>query len=504
MADKSRIVKNTLFMYIRMFITVGISLYASRVIIDVLGVDNYGIYTIVGGVVLLISFLNVSFTNGFQRFLNFAVGKDDEQEENEVFSNSIIVSVLLAIIIILLLETIGLWFLNNKLSFPEGTIKVVNIVYQISIITFIINLFRAPYNALILAHERFSFYAYITIAESALKLIIIYLLLIISINKLILYSLLVLSVSIITNLIFIIYCHYKIRQVRFHFHINRNLVLRLSSFSGWNMMGSIADIGYQQGTNMILNVFCGVAYNATMGLAAQVKNVIYSFVTNLTIVSNPQIIQSFATQNIKNFESLILQVSKFAFFLLLLIAVPVILNMDYILNLWLETIPPDASKFCILMLIYCMVDCFNGPLWTGAQAEGNIMVYQIISSSILLLNIPLSYVALKLNYAPSYIILIQICVCVICLIYRLMYLVKLKLISIYSYLRRTLLPSIAVSTIVITVTLLLSINSSPLLNLISSTIISSISCLMAVYYLGLSINEKAKIKYYIFKKFKHE
>ena len=490
-------------MYIRMFITVGVSLYASRVIIDVLGVDNYGIYTIVGGVILLISFLNISFTNGFQRFLNFAVGTDNKDEENEVFSNSIIVCFLLAIIIVFLLETVGLWFLNSQLSFPEGSIKIVNVVYQISIITFIINLFRAPYNALILAHEKFSFYAYITIAEAALKLLIIYLLLIVSINKLILYSLLVLSVSIITNLIYIIYCQFKIKHIRFHLHFNKKLIQELSSFSGWNILGSIADIGYQQGTNMILNVFCGVAYNATMGLAIQVKNVIFSFVSNLTVVSNPQIIQSYASKDIKSFESLILQVSKFAYFLLLLIAIPVITNMNFILNIWLETIPPDASKFCTLMLVFCLVDCFNGPLWTGAQAEGNIMRYQIISSSILLLNLPLSYIALKFHFDPSSIVLIQICVCLISIIYRILYLGRLKLISCYSYMKQTLLPSIGVTIIVLIATLSLTIDSSPLSHLISSTLISTISCIIAVYCLGLRRNEKVKIKNLILKRLRH-
>lgn len=504
MADRAKIVKNTLLMYMRMFLSVSVSLYASRIIIDVLGVDNYGIYTIVGGVILLISFLNVSFSNGFQRFLNFAVGKDDKQEENEVFSNSIIVSAFLALIIVILLETIGLWFLNSELSFPKGSIKIVNIIYQISIITFIVNFFRAPYNALIVAHERFSFFAYITIAESVLKLLIIYMLLEVSINKLILYSLLILFVSIITNLFYVIYCYRKIQYIRFHFKLNKKLVRRLSSFSGWNIMGSIADIGYQQGTNMILNIFCGVAYNATMGIAIQLKNVIYGFVSNLIVVSNPQIIQSYATKDIKNFELLILQVSKCAYFLLLLIAIPVIMNMDYILNLWLETIPPDASDFCTLMLIFCMIDCFNGPLWTAAQAEGNIMRYQTISSFLLLLNLPLSYIALELHYDPSSIVLIQIFVCVICMTYRIQYLVRKKLISLYSYLRHTLLPSITVTTIVVTATLYLSVNVSQILHLISSIIISSIISIISIYYVGLNNNEKIKIKHLILKKFRHE
>ncbi len=445
-SNNKRIAKNTLFLYFRMLLVMGVTLYTSRVVLEVLGVDDYGIYNIVGGVVVLFSFLRSTIATALQRYLNNALGRNDLEREKQIFSSSFVILVAFSIILIILFETLGLWLINEKLNIPEDKIWETNVVYQISIVTFILNLVRVPYDALIMAHERMSFYAWASIIEVVLKLLIVYILNVVAFNKLELYSVLILFVTVIVNIIYIIYCRidYALPILGYS---NRSIIKELSNFSGWNVFGGVADIGYQQGTNIILNIFYGVAFNATMGITNQVKNAIYGFVRNVQVAVNPQLYQTFAAGEYDQFRKLLVQSSKFIYFLYLVIAVPLCMNIEFILNLWLNDIPPMTSTFCILMILFGLVDAFVGPLWTAAQAEGDIKKYQIVTSGILLMNLPLTCIAFKMGYPPYSLLLIQIVVCAISLIYRILYSCHKNMFVISYYLNSVILPTSAVTII---------------------------------------------------------
>lgn len=445
-SNNKRIAKNTLFLYIRMVLVMGVTLYTSRIVLFTLGVDDFGIYNVVGGIVILFAFLKGSITTAIQRYINFAIGIQDNSYKNIVFSSSFKILTIFALVIILILETIGLWFVNNKLTLPSNSLYVTNIVYQLSIISFVISIYRTPYDALIMAHERMSFYAITSIIETVLKLAVAFSLTIILFNKLILYSILILIVTALMSIIYYIYCK-KNYNLSAWGKTDKKIIKEITSFSGWNIFGGIADVGYQQGTNIILNLFYGVSFNATMGIANQIKGAIFSFVRNIIVAANPQIYQSFATNDLDRYQNIVIKISKFAFFMFLIIAIPLIFNMEYILKIWLIDIPPMANIFCILTIIFCTIDSFIGPLWTAAQAEGDIKTYQIVSSSITLLNLPISYLCYFYE-GPAYsLLIVQIILVIISLGYRIHYLSSKNLISIKIYLRDVIKPSLMVLTI---------------------------------------------------------
>ena len=502
-SDNKRIAKNTLFLYFRMMIVLGITLYTSRVGLQTLGVDDFGIYNIIGGIVILFSFMKSSVTTAVQRYLNYALGKEDIKYEQDVYSSTYIILGVLTVVLILLLETVGLWFVNYKLSIPDDRLYDANVVYQLSILCFAVNTFRIPLDALVMAHERMSFYAYISIIETILKLVIAFMLLFVPTNKLILYASLVLAVTVIVNLIYHIYCHINF-PIKLTLHNNRAVTKELMSFSGWNVFGSVADIGYQQGTNIILNVFYGVAFNATMGIANQVKNATFTFIRNILVAANPQIFKTHSAGMYQEFSTLVLRMSKFAFMLVMLVSLPLIYNMEYILHLWLGDLPPMCREFCILTVIFCIFDSLIGPLWTAAQAEGHIKKYQIVTSSILLMNLPLTYIAYRFGANPYALLEIQIAIVIISLFYRVWYLNDLGLVKFSEYLKKVILPSAGT-----TVAMLLSVKltntfipSEGLHRLLINTPIYIVTSMMSIWWIGMNGRERSSIISFITKKIK--
>lgn len=491
--NNKRIAKNTAFLYVRMFVTLIVTLYTSRIVLLILGIEDFGIYSLVAGVVVLFSFFNAAITNAIQRYITMALGKADKEYEKRIFSTSFIALLLLAIVLVALCETVGLWFLNSELKVPADRLHMANIVYQISIGIMVVEIFRTPYNALIIAYERMGFYAYISIAEAVLKLVIVFMLKMVVMNKLLLYALLLLGVSVIINMLFMLFCHKNIPIRASRKAVERKLLVELSSFSGWNVLGGVADIGYQQGTNMILNLFYGVTLNATMGITIQVKNAVYNFARNLLTAANPQIIKSFARGELDYMQNLLTQVSKYAFFLLYLTSFPIILNMDFVLHIWLKNPPPDASIFCVLMLVFCMVDSFVGPLWTLAMAEGRIRTYQIVSSLILLLNLPFSWLALKLGGAPYFILIVQIALALPNLAYRISYLKSRGVLKVKRYLLDLSLPIFIVCGITAPLIFLFSIHFDGWAKLLSTSGLCLIVIPVTVLELGMKKEERRKV-----------
>ncbi len=495
-----RIAKNTVFLYVRMLLIMVVTLYTSRIVLKVLGVEGFGLYNIVGSVVILFSFLRGSIVTAIQRYLNYYLGRYDGKKVGMTFCTSLYIMFGLSGILLVLLETVGLWFLNYQLSIPSELKYSANVVYQISIITFLVNIVRTPYDALIMAHERMSFYAYASIIEAVLKLLVVFLLLKVTYNKVVLYTWLILGVTVVMNVIYLIYTKRNFRVKAFG-NSSKESFKELISFSGWNIFGGIADIGYQQGTNMILNIFFGVTLNATMGITNQVKNAVFSFVRNILVAANPQIYQLYSQGEIEKMQQLVLRISRFSFYMFLVVALPIMMNMEEILSLWLTVIPPDGVKFCILVLIFCLFDTLVGPLWTAAQAQGDIKTYQIISSCILLLNLPLTYLAFKLGLPAISLMIIQIGVVILSIIYRIFFLMDKNIINFTKYIKDVILPISGVVIIAVSLCSLINhyIDFIGIGGLIIAVSIYLMVCLLTCFAIGLSRNERQLI-YKVFKK----
>lgn len=488
-----RIAKNTVYLYIRMFLSMIVSFYTSRVVLQVLGIEDYGIYNIVGGLVILFTFLNSSLVTAIQRFFNLAVGRGDLAEQQRLFSASFRLFFFLALILIALLETVGLWFLNNELNIPPAKYHEANIVYQISVATMAISLFRIPYNAYILAQEKMQFYAYVSIFETVLKLLVVFLLVELPFDKLSTYATLYLLVAVLINVIYIWYSRRNFPRMRFSFKSDSSSVKEISVFSGWMALAGVADMGYMQGTNVIVNLFCGVLYNATMGITNNLKNAVFSFVRNLMIAAQPQIMKSYAAGEYDYFRSLMVSVSKFSFFMFFIISFPLVLNMKFVLEIWLNDYPPQTELFCILCMIFCMVDSLISPLWTAAQIKGNIKRYQIVTGMIILMNVPFSFIALYLGFPPYSVFVIQIILNCLSIIYRVSYLHGQSIFKAPEYFRKVMLPIVYVILSVVPALYIVTLFTDGLERFCITVPACIIMVLASVYFIGLNISERHKV-----------
>lgn len=497
--SNKRIVKNTVLLYIRMTIILLISLYSSRILLKILGVEDYGIYNIIGGVVVLFSFLNNAMVNATQRYLNFSIGKGNENHVHKVFCVSMIVHFSIAGLVLLLAETIGLWFVNSQLNIPFERMHAANYVYQLSIAVTCINIIKVPYNAVIIAYEKMAFFAYISIVEAVLKLVIIFLLIITPFDNLMRYSLYLFVISVFVLVVYWIYCRKNYKVCRFIWMREVSLYKEMIQFAGWYLFGGIAVVGTRQGINILLNVFCGVALNAAVGVANQVKNAIYSFITSFQTATNPQLVQLYATGASEQFFELISRATKFSFFLFFIISFPVILVCEELLDIWLVVVPPYTVVFTQLTIISTFVDVVSAPLCTAMGATGRIKTYQLIVSFILLLDLPLSLYILRMGASPVYVYVINILVAIWTLIFRIVFILRKMNFGIRIYLKNALMPCLFVLllSLPVPVTYNYICNSMWLFSLFLSIFFSCLS----IYFVGLSKDEKKivslKIKQYI-------
>lgn len=403
MSDNKRVAKNTLFLYFRMILIMLVTLYTSRVVLAELGIKDYGIYNVVGGIVMMFSFLNNCMSSATQRFMTFELGRGNMDRLKKVFATSLNIHITISVIIAILAETIGLWFVNNKLVIAPDRMVAANWVYQFSILTFCVNIIQVPYNAVLIAHEKMSVYAYISILEAFLKLGIVYLLVIAPADKLIVYGILVFAVQLIICGIYQVYCRRNYVESKFKLFWDKNLYRQMSGFAGWNLFGSVAWLLRDQGLNIVLNLFFGTAINAARGVATQVSSAVMGFISNFQVALNPQITKNYATGNIPEMEKLSYLGIRFSFLLLFTMAFPLCLNIDYVLHLWLVEVPNYTALFIILIMIDSLAgNLFGVPLMTSLSATGKIRNYQIVVSCIILCILPAGYVALRLGCdAPS-------------------------------------------------------------------------------------------------------
>ena len=343
--NNKRIAKNTVALYVRMLLMMAVSLYTSRIVLQVLGVEDFGIYNVIGGVVALFSFLNGAMSQSTQRFLTYEIGRRDVKRLRQVFSLSITLHLQIAVVGLILAETLGLWFLNTQMNFPAERMEAARWIYQFSVGAFLVSILGTPYNAAIIARERMSIYAYISIIDVALRLVIVFMLEWIMWDKLKLYAILNFAVSILMLGVTWLYCRTKFTECRFFFYWNLHLYKQLSSFAGWNLFGSLAWLLKAQGLNLVLNIFFGPIVNAAYGIASQVNAAVNKFVQNFTTAMNPQIVKSYAAGEQQYMTQLVCRGAKFSYFLLLLFAVPLLIEMPAILSIWLGTVPDHSITF---------------------------------------------------------------------------------------------------------------------------------------------------------------
>lgn len=397
-SSNSRIAKNALMLYIRMFISMVVGLYTSRVVLNTLGVEDYGIYGVVGSVVAMLGFLNSSMAGATSRFITFELGKGNLQRLKDTFSSSMIIHIGIAIVVFIVAETVGLWFLNDKLVIPPHRMYAAQWVYQLSILSAMLTITQVPYNACIIAHERMSVYAYIEILNVTLKLIIVYLLVIGNSDKLILYASLTLVVSIIVMMTYRIYCIRKFQECHFRWKWNKEILRPLLSFSGWDLYGNMCFTVRQQGSNFILNIFCGVIINAATSIATTIQNTLLTFSSNIITAFKPSIIKSYSIENYKHMNYLIGFATKISAFVLTLISVPILIQTEFIINLWLGNVPfgvVDISKLCVIAN-FCSV--FGSILIIAIHATGKIKNMTFTCGSIYLISLPIQYVLLYIGY----------------------------------------------------------------------------------------------------------
>lgn len=488
-----RIAKNTIMLYFRQILIMIVSLYTVRVVLNTLGAEDYGIYNVVAGVVVLFSFVNNAMATATQRFLNFNLGKNDTEKTQQTYSASLLIHIGIALIFVILAETVGLWFVNTKLNIPLDRHSAAMWCYQFSIITTVFNILRVPYNAVIIAYEKMSFFAWVSIVEAVLKLLVVYLLIISPLDKLVAYVILLTLVSIIVLFCYKIYCNKKFEIAHYKRITDYSLVKEILGFSGWSLFGATANVANNQGTNIVLNMFTNVTVNAAMGIANQVNSAVYSFVSNFQTAFKPQLVKSYAAEKKEEFNSLIIRSAKFSFYLLWIIVLPLTLNLDFVLQIWLKNVPDFSIGFIKLILIYSLFESINGPLFLAVQATGKMKKYQIIVSCLIFSNLPFSIIAFFLGANPYCVLIIRIILECFITIFRLLYLNKTQKFSIGSYLKNVMIPVLVVMIVSFFITSLISSYFSGLVFFFGSCAISVIVNMLLVCLVGINKNERKMI-----------
>lgn len=425
MSTNRTIAKNSIALYLRMLLVMLVGLYTSRVVLKTLGVEDYGVYNVVGGFVAMLAFLNKVFVDATQRFLSFILGENDIEKLRSVFSTSLTVHVLIAVVIILIGETVGLWFVNNKLVIPSERLTAANWVYQCSLLSLIVTIICVPYRAIVVAHEKMYIYAYFGIIEAILKLVIVYLLLVSDIDKLILYGILHLCVSLIVPIWNWAYCQKRFIECVFKLHINVQMFREMMSFSIWTMIGSLGFSFKDQFLNIIMNLFLGPTINAARGITTQVNGIVMNFAENFTTAVSPQITKQYASGDTNRSRHLVKTGARFSFLLMLLIVIPIIVHVDYILDFWLGDVPDYTSLFVSITLIASLYYSCSKPLTIALMAIGDIKWFQIGVSIIMLTELPIAYLLLKHGYPPQYALMPSVVTNILGVLFR-FYLLKKK------------------------------------------------------------------------------
>ena len=497
--NNKRIAKNTIFLSIRMVIVLLISLYTSRVILQTLGVEDFGIYNVVGGFVSMFAFLNTTMNNAIQRFYNYENGKSGDEGETRVYNTALLIQILLAVLVLILTETIGLWYINNKMVIPPDRFSAAQWIFQFAVISLIILILQIPYSAAIMAHERMDYYAVVSVLDAILKLVIALLIPYIPYDKLIGYGALLLGISIINFLLYYVYAKVKFERLKIIWKFEKGIFNSMLSFSGWNLFGSFARVMKEQGLNMVLNLFFGPVVNAARGIAYQVSGALHGFVNNITIASRPQLTHAYAQGNVNRTMTIMFSVSKLCYVTLLLMALPIMMEIDFILKIWLgDTIPDNTNVFVIIVIITSLIHVFNPPTSFVVHATGKMSRYQLVMGGINLAIIPVAYLFL-LSGSPAIIAFVVSAVfTLIGQIAAILVLRTLVLFSIKQYVNEVIIPTFIVTVISVVVSYIpFSLMSGGWLRLIVIVCSSTLAIILSTYLFGLTSKEKELVVSYI-------
>lgn len=492
----NRIAMNTAFLYVRMLVVLLVTLFISRQVLNTLGVQDYGIYNVVAGLVTMMGFINNSMTVATQRFLSYDIGTKDTSRLIEVFQSSILIHAIIAITVFIVAETIGLWFLESRMNIPKDRISATILVYHLSVLTFVVNVITVPHFAILIAYERMNVFAFISVLEVFVKLIFVLLIDKINYDSLSMYAMAMFVSALIVRLIYVLYALKNFSAARFRFQLNSQLFRKMFSFAGWSLFGGAASMLQNQGINVILNVFFGPSVNAARGLSFQINTAVNGFVQNFQIALNPQIIKSCAQQEFEYMHRLIFNGSRISYYLLFILSMPLFLETEYILGLWLKQVPPYTVIFTQLILLNIVIDSLSGTLMIAAQASGKIKLYQGVVGGLLLMNLPVSYLLLQKVEEPEIVFYVAVFFSFLALFIRLMILQKLINLNTVRYLKLVVLRVTLFSVLAIIFPLCVKnlVDFNSFVRVISVVIASLLSGLVFVYIVGLDNDDRRSIK----------
>lgn len=489
--NNKRIAKNTLLLYVRMLFAMLVSLFTSRVILQTLGVEDYGVNNVVGGVITMFTFLNSAMSSATSRYITFEIGKGNMEQLKKVFSTALQIHAAIALLIVILGETVGLWFLMNELVIPDGRMDAAMWVYQCSIVSCVVGIMSVPYNADIIAHEKMSAFAYISVLEIILKLAIVYLLVVLPFDKLKVYAVLVLMVGLLIRYIYTRYCHKHFEESHYIHRIDKPLLKEMSSFAGWSFWGNLAAILYSQGLNMMLNIFFGPVVNAARGIATQIQGVVTQFVSNFQMALNPQITKTYASGELNKMHSLMFRSARFSFMLLFFLSLPIMLETNYILTLWLGIVPENTVIFARIIIAISLIYTTANPCVIANQATGKVKIYQAVVGGLLLLILPISYIVLKLG-APAYsVFIVHFCVESVAQFARMYMLRNMIDLPLLSYLKNIYLPIMGVVLLSLVLPMLVYNNMQEgIIRLLAVGMTCVLSVAMTSLFIGMTRNER--------------
>lgn len=491
-AANTRIARNTVFLYVRMIIVLLVSLYTTRALLSALGVEDYGIYNVVAGFVTMFAFLNTSFVATIQRYYNYELGKTGLEGVYRVYISSAIIQLVVAFIVVALAETIGLWYLNNKMVIPVDRLSSARLLFHCSILSMALTILQVPYSSVIMAFEKLDYYAIVGVIDTLLKLLIVIVLDYLGGDRLEKYAILLLCVASVVFLLYFVYAKNKLIKGKIKLVIDKALLKNMIMFSGWSVMGSFAQVVRNQGINIILNLFFGPVVNAARGVSFQVKGALSGFIANTSLSVRPQLVSSYASGNTSRSISLMFSISKINFLILYLLALPICLEMNYVLHIWLgNNVPEYTVIFSRLILVIALVDVFNGPVTMIMYASGKIGLYNVVTSFLGLFVLPLAYFVLKAGYPPFTVYLMSLFISVVVQLSSVIIMKKLIDVSIRDYFKRVLLPSILILLCSLPIALVpfLVINES-LLRVVIVGMVSVVSVGALGYYVGLNNSER--------------
>ena len=508
-SNNKRIAKNTSILFLRTLFVMFISLYTSRVILEALGVENYGIYNVVGGFVSMFSVISSSLSTAISRFITYEIGKGDKIRLNKVFSTSILIQIVLAIIIFIVCEIIGIWFMESHMQIAPERLYAAHWVLHCSLLSFCIGLLCVPYDACIIAHERMGAFAFFSTYDVIMKLAICFALYISPIDRLILYAILILLLSLSSRVIYTIYCRKHFEETRSKIDFDKTIFKEMIGFSGWSFFNNTAYILNNQGVNMLMNVHFGVAVNAARGIAVQVEGAVIRFVNSFTTAINPQITKYYASGDLQNMHKLVCRGAKFSFFAMLMFALPIIIEAKQILSIWLVNVPEYTVIFTQLSLVMGMCDCIGNSGYTACMATGNLKRYSIIITTIGILEFPLAWIFFTYGAAPQYAYYTYIAVKITVLIARMFLLKSMVSLKVSIYIKNVFVPIITTSIIaIIPPAIIYNYLNETIIRLIFIILISITSTSVSVLYLGMTRDERnlilSKTKNIFYKLTKHK